>query len=181
MCKALWTVFNVFHRKKGAENVNRELTDFSQRKCGKRPSVFGVDIGGDIPDGAGHVGAGLHHVLDLPYGGEYGGMVSVFKLMAYVCKGHVCQRPAQVHGHLTGGGCVFLAALAPDRLFGEAVVAGGLGNDDIRGGDIGADLENVLGDPLRYVDVGGGWGYRGIRSGSSTARWCRMSSHRSPQ
>ena len=30
------------------------------------------------------------------------------------------------------------------------------------GGSLQDDLENVLGDPLRYVDVGGGWGNGGI-------------------
>ena len=48
-------------------------------------------------------------------------------------------------------------------------------------GSLQDDLEDVPDNPLGYVDVGSGWTSGGIRSGSSTARWCRMNSHRSPQ
>ena len=43
------------------------------------------------------------------------------------------------------------------------------------------DLENVPCHSLGYINVGGGWGNRGIGKGSSTARWCRMNSHRFPR
>jgi len=48
-------------------------------------------------------------------------------------------------------------------------------------GSLQDDLEDVLGNPFGYQNVGTGWGYSRIRSGSSTASWCRMNSHRSPQ
>lgn len=43
------------------------------------------------------------------------------------------------------------------------------------------DLENVPCHSLGYINVGGGWGYRGIRKGSSSAKKMRLNSHRFPR